>query len=71
MTPHSAPAHHDATKAGTNPLSVSRTTTAIPRPGPKVRHTFVAPMLPLPTVRMSTPRNQRTSQYPNGSEPER
>ena len=36
-----------------------------------VRQTFVAPMLPLPSVRMSTPLSARTSQYPVGMLPAR
>jgi hypothetical protein len=35
------------------------------------RQTFVPPMFPLPTVRMSTPRVARTTQYPNGRLPAR
>jgi hypothetical protein len=36
-----------------------------------VRHTFVAPMFPLPTLRMSSCRSNRTSQYPVGMLPAR
>jgi hypothetical protein len=50
---------------------MSRRMTGIAYQAPKVRQTFVAPMLPLPTVRMSTPRVARTTQYPNGRLPAR
>ena len=43
-------------RAGTRPLRKSRTKTATPSGLPKVRRTLVAPMLPLPTLRISTPR---------------
>jgi hypothetical protein len=36
-----------------------------------VRQTFVAPMFPLPTLRMSSWRKTFTTQYPNGHEPAR
>ena len=52
-TPASCPASFVATNAGTKPFTVSRTTAAIPSLRPWTRHTFVAPMLPLPWVRMS------------------
>jgi hypothetical protein len=45
-----------------NPLSVSRRTTGIPSDRPYVRQTFVAPMLPEPTRRMSWCYTSRTSQ---------
>jgi len=60
-----------ATRAGTNPFATSSRMTGIPYRGPNVRQTFVAPMFPLPTVRMSTPFVQRTTQYPNGRLPAR
>jgi hypothetical protein len=51
-----------ATRAGTKPFATSSKMTGIPYRGPNVRQTFVAPMFPLPTVRMSTPFVQRTTQ---------
>ena len=38
---------------------------------PVVRRTFVAPILPLPLSRMSSPVLHRTSKYPNGMPPTR
>ncbi len=38
---------------------------------PYVRQTLLAPMLPLPTLRMSSPLTSRTTQYPNGIDPSR
>ena len=52
----------DTTSAGTKPFNVSISTTGSPRRRPKTRHTFVPPMFPLPSVRMSTPFTARTSQ---------
>ena len=60
-----------ATSAGTNPFRTSSSITGRPYQRPYTRQTLVAPMLPLPTVRMSTPFVRRTSQYPNGQEPAR
>ena len=48
-------------------LAKSSNTSGMPRLFPYVRQTFVAPMLPLPTLRMSSPLKSRTSQYPNGT----
>src|ERR1039458_2745943 len=54
----------EATKAPSStaaaPLAASRTKVAAPRPFPPERNTLVAPMLPLPTVRMSSWRKRRT-----------
>jgi hypothetical protein len=60
-----------ATSAGTKPLATSSAITGIAYRGPNERQTFVAPMFPLPTVRMSTPRVERTTQYPEGMLPAR
>ena len=70
----SAPIGSDSaatTRAGTKPFATSSRMTGLPYRGPNVRQTFVAPMFPLPTVRMSTPFVQRTTQYPNGRLPAR
>ena len=45
--------------------------TGTPYRQPNARQTFDAPMLPLPTVRMSTCFVARTSQYPKGTDPTR
>src|SRR5205823_11636090 len=57
-----------ATNTGTNALTMSSAITGSPNFAPYVRQTLVAPMLPLPTERMSTPFVQRTSQYPRSEE---
>jgi len=57
--------------AGKNPFNTSSAITGIAYRGPKLRQTFVAPMFPLPTLRMSSPRVQRTTQYPDGMLPAR
>ena len=54
-----------------DPFKTSSTITGIAYRGPKLLQTFVAPMLPLPTARMSSPRVQRTTQYPDGMLPAR
>ena len=61
-TPTPWPAIFVATSAGTKPLAVSRKTAGRPSRRPCTRQTFVAPMFPLPCVRMSSPRKMRTSQ---------
>src|SRR5262245_52165913 len=53
---------------GTAPLAKSSTKTRIPYLRPRTRPTFVAPMLPLPAWKMSTPR-ARAMRYPNGIAP--
>ena len=53
-------------RAAAAPLATSSTSTGRPSRQPNVRHTFDAPTLPLPTVRMSGPRNARGSQYAEG-----
>src|SRR5208283_3321690 len=45
-----------AKNTGANPLAASISNTMMPGHLPSVRITFVAPILPLPTVRMSIPR---------------
>jgi hypothetical protein len=57
-----------ASQVGRKPFSASSISTVRPTFAPSTRNTFVAPMLPLPTLRMSTPRS-RAAQYPNGSAP--
>ena len=42
-------------QTGTKPLAASPSSTAIAHPLPRARATLVAPMLPLPTARRSTP----------------
>ncbi len=37
--------------------------------GPSVRNTFVEPLLPLPYVRISTPRSSRPTRTPVGADP--
>jgi len=44
---------------------------AAPSPLPPARITLVAPMLPLPTLRMSSCRKRRASRYPLGMDPRR
>ena len=44
-----------ARSAAAAPLAMSRRATASPSLKPSERQTFVAPVFPLPTVRMSTP----------------
>ena len=63
-TPASGETVSENTSAGTNPFAVSSRTTGTPYQRPYVRQTFVAPMFPLPRVRMSSCLNRRTSQYP-------
>src|ERR1019366_122959 len=53
------------------PLSTSSRKVAAPRPLPPERRTLVAPILPLPTERMSSLRKMRTSKYPVGMDPSR
>jgi len=73
--PASVPASFDstsvATSAGAKPFRVSSRTTGSPYFRPNTRHTFVAPMLPLPSVRMSTCLKARTIQSPEGMLPAR
>ena len=57
-------------KTGRNPLSASPISTAIAKPRPSARATLVAPMLPLPTLRRSTPR-ARATMSPVGIDPTR
>ena len=52
----------EKTSAGTNPFAVSSRTTGTPYQRPYVRQTFVAPMFPLPCLRMSSCLKSRTSQ---------
>jgi len=59
-----------AKKTGTKPFAASISSTAMPGPLPSARITFVAPMLPLPTVRMSMPR-ALPHRKPVGIEPRR
>ena len=70
-TPASDPATCVATSAGTSPFAMSKSMTGTPYRQPNARQTFVAPMLPLPVLRMSSPRSARTSQYPVGMLPAR
>ena len=58
----------DAASTGNAPLEKSSTNTSTPKRRPSTRPTLVAPMLPLPWRRMSTPRKRATSQ-PNGTPP--
>jgi hypothetical protein len=73
--PASAPARWPTTRvaasAGAKPFATFRSATVKPSFGPYTRQTFVAPTLPLPSLRMSTPRAARTTQYPNGRLPAR
>ena len=48
--------------AAAAPLAMSRIATPSPSLKPSVRQTFVAPVFPLPSVRMSTPAKIRGSQ---------
>jgi len=61
-TPARWPTKSVASSAGAKPFATSSAITGAPRLAPYVRQTLVAPMLPLPTVRMSTRLNRRTSQ---------
>src|SRR5437867_2720595 len=54
---------------GSAPLSMSSSRVTIPSTGPRERYTLVAPRLPEPSVRTSTPRNQRPSHRPHGRAP--
>ena len=63
------PSSFVATNAGTKPFAVSSKTAGRPSRRPYTRQTFVAPMLPLPFVRTSSPRKMRTSHRPQGIEP--
>ena len=69
-TAASAPPISPPIHAATAPLAMSSTITGTPTFGPSTRTAFVPPVLPLPTVRRSTPFS-RPAQYPNGSEPSR
>ena len=58
-------------KTAATPLPMSRSIVPIARAFPAVRRTFVAPALPEPCVRTSTPRKRRTRTIANGTEPSR
>jgi len=71
-----APEMSIATYVGAKPLATSIAITAIsiPRreaPPSNALAAFVAPIVPLPIVRMSTPLTARTSRYPVGMLPAR
>ena len=66
-----APDQCSAASVGSAPLAASSSSVPTPKRQPKLRHTFVAPVLCDPSVRMSACRKIFTSQYPNGSEPAR
>ena len=59
---------HRATSTEATPFNTSRTNTGSPYRQPQTRHTFVAPMFPLPCCRMSSP-FIRDTRRPNGTEP--
>ena len=52
------------------PFSTSSMITGTPTAGPSTRTALVPPVLPLPSLRRSTPRS-RPAQYPKGQEPSR
>src|SRR6266700_2949000 len=58
----------EAAHTAPNPFMASSNSVTTPSAG-DIRATFVAPMLPLPVVRTSAPRQARTSKYPKGMEP--
>ena len=49
-----------ATRTGSAPFAKSSRNTRMPKRRPKIRPTLVAPMLPLPWLKMSTPRERAT-----------
>jgi hypothetical protein len=53
-----------STPTASNALPKSIAITAAAKAGPCVRSAFVPPALPLPSVRMSTPRTRPTSRLP-------
>src|ERR1700732_4175721 len=65
------PARRAANQTAKAPLMASSANVAIPSPFAPERATLVAPMLPLPVWRISSPRKTRTSTYPKGIEPNR
>ena len=65
---HSMIASHRESHTAATPFSTSSTKTGSPQRQPHTRQTFVAPMLPLPCWRMSTPLHFAASR-PNGTEP--
>jgi hypothetical protein len=56
--------------AASQPLAMSMTMTAMPKAGPWVRMALVAPALPLPISRMSTPLSRPITRLPT-TEPRR
>ena len=68
---HEQRAEQRAQPDGGAAFEQSRRNVAAPRPLPPERSTLVAPMLPLPTERMSWWRKMRTSRYPVGMDPSR
>ena len=68
-TPTHSPPTLRPTNAGTKPLATSRSATGTPSQRPYARHTFEAPMLPLPCFRMSSPLKSFTTTTPNGIDP--
>ena len=69
-TPMRSSPSQSPSSAAAAPLAMSSRSDARSRAcQPNVRQTFDAPTLPLPTVRMSTPRTARGSQYPHGMLP--
>ena len=57
-----------ANQTASHPLSASKVKTRYPHFFPKIRPTLVAPILPLPLARMSTPL-VRANQNPHGRDP--
>ena len=70
-TPMSAPPAQSPSAAAAKPFATSSNATEMPSQRPYTRKTLLAPTFPLPSVRMSSPRTRRGTQYPNGSEPRR
>ena len=55
MGHHDPPTSHSAMSTAAAPLAISSTMTVMPAVRPSVRKTLVAPRLPLPSFRRSTP----------------
>ncbi len=60
-----------ASQTARKPLAISSASVATPAARPLVRSTLVAPVLPLPESRTSSPLVNFTSRYPKGIAPRR